>query len=269
LQSPSHLQAHEGNGDHEEEVFHGSPPSFHSQKPPTCTMVLDTAPPLGEVGVQCRRLIDFDDVAVFLETCNSKCGHAHTTIRIRKPGHCSKSAKLAVIMAVEPGDPSLPPDVDGSIQNPRQWLWLREIAGTNAADHEHFVNRVLGAGGTGACKWAAGGGAGNCEGWRWRWLIHHNNTGCANLAGGTSQRQWQPTPDPATSKQKQQAQDCSIPFLQRSMMSFNFFLFQPAIVSTTGRQILFQRAGNVGDIVVIPCKKHEENRRNRFRVVIR
>ena len=99
-------------------------------------------PPLGVVGCQRRRLVDFDEMAVFLETCNPKHGHAHKTIRIRKPGFYAKSKKITVIMAIEAGDPSLPAGIDGSIQNPRRWFWIREESGANAVDFATFCDRA-------------------------------------------------------------------------------------------------------------------------------
>ena len=100
-------------------------------------------PPLGVVGLERRRLLDFDEMAVFMEQINPKYGHAHKSIRIRKPGHYSKSEKLTVIMAIEPGDPSLPPNQDGSVQNPRRWFDIREATGTNAVDFARFSDKVL------------------------------------------------------------------------------------------------------------------------------
>ena len=100
------------------------------------------SPPLGVVGVQRRRLLDMDEMAITSEQTNSKHGHSHTAIRIRKPGHYTRSKKITVVMAIEPGDPSLPPNVDGSIERPRYWIWIREEAGTNAVDFAHFCDRV-------------------------------------------------------------------------------------------------------------------------------
>jgi len=81
-------------------------------------------------------------MAVFLETTNPKYGHAHKSIRIRKPGHYTKSTKITVIMGIEAGDPSLPPAVDGSIENPRRWFWIRQENGTNAVDFATFCDRI-------------------------------------------------------------------------------------------------------------------------------
>ena len=101
-------------------------------------------PPLGIVGLETRCLIDADEMAVCLDETNKSYGHAHCSIRIRKPGHYVKDQKLTVIMAVEPGDPNLPANVDGSIQNPRHWIQVRKVAGTTALDFANFLNYVCG-----------------------------------------------------------------------------------------------------------------------------
>ena len=46
-------------------------------------------------------------------------------------------------MGVEPGDPRLPPHVDGSRERPRRWYWVRPVTGTTALDFSNFLNDVL------------------------------------------------------------------------------------------------------------------------------
>ena len=99
-------------------------------------------PPLGVVGVEHRRLTDVDEMGISLEQTNTKHGHAHKSVRIQKPGHHTRSTKLTVTMAVEPGDPSSPPHVDGSIARPRIWIMVREVGGTNAVEFASFCNCV-------------------------------------------------------------------------------------------------------------------------------
>jgi transposase len=98
--------------------------------------------PLGVVGVQQCRFIDIDEFGISLDQTNTSHGHAHTSIRIRKPGHYTRSQKVTVILGIEPGDPTLPPDVDGSVGNPRRWCWIRDVSGTNAIDFAAFCDRI-------------------------------------------------------------------------------------------------------------------------------
>jgi transposase len=103
-------------------------------------------PPLGVNGIQRRRLIDVNECALSIEpTTNRKtAGRSHTTtIRLRKPGHYPKGKKLMVIFFLEPGDPSLHPNQDGSIQNPRRWFYTYEDGGTNSTIFSEKVDLVL------------------------------------------------------------------------------------------------------------------------------
>jgi hypothetical protein len=81
-------------------------------------------PPLGVVRVSQAKLIDVDECGISFEQCNRSKGHSLVGVRIRKPGHYTRGTKLTIIMAVEPGNPTLPPDVDGSIERPRRWIWV-------------------------------------------------------------------------------------------------------------------------------------------------
>ena len=100
-------------------------------------------PPLGINNVRRRQLIDFDECGIAMEKCNRKCGAAYTAIRVRKPGHYTKGLKMTVKLAVEPGDPDLPDNVDGSLANPRRWFIISDDAGTTEEDFAEFVNYVL------------------------------------------------------------------------------------------------------------------------------
>jgi hypothetical protein len=68
-------------------------------------------PPLGIVGVRRARWIDVDECGIELTLVNREFGHAHTSIRIQKPGHYTPDVKLTVLMAIEPGDLNLAPQV--------------------------------------------------------------------------------------------------------------------------------------------------------------
>ena len=85
-------------------------------------------PPLGISDVSRFRLIDVDETGFYLKTINTKYGRAHTTNRVRHPAHYTRSEpKVNVILGVEPGNPLLPPNVDGSIQRPRRWISVTQI----------------------------------------------------------------------------------------------------------------------------------------------
>ena len=101
------------------------------------------APPLGVVGVETRRLINFDEFGMSLNKCNPNYGHSHTTIRIRKPGHYTKTTNITVLVAVESGDPNLPPGVDGSTGNPRRWITVLDRGGTTSIVFAAFCDKVL------------------------------------------------------------------------------------------------------------------------------
>ena len=85
-------------------------------------------PPIGVSHVDAFKLIDVDETGFYLKTINTKYGRAHTTCRVRHPGHYTRSEpKVNVILGVEPGNPALPPDTDGSIQHPRRWIHVSQV----------------------------------------------------------------------------------------------------------------------------------------------
>ena len=100
-------------------------------------------PSVGVHGLRRRVFIDFDETGIFLEMTNRKRGFAHVSIRIRKPGFYTKSQKLTVICAVEARDPTLHPNQDGSIANPRRWYWISQDPGPDQQRFSQFVDRVL------------------------------------------------------------------------------------------------------------------------------
>ena len=90
----------------------------------------NTHPPTGVVSIPRRRFIDVDEFGISLERTNRKRGYALSFYRVRKPGHYTRNTKMTVLVAVEPGDPQLPPNVDGSIEKPRRWIRCLQNAGT-------------------------------------------------------------------------------------------------------------------------------------------
>lgn len=99
-------------------------------------------PPLGVRGVHRYKLLDWDEFGISMERMATKYGHAHISIRIRKPGHYCRSTKLTVLFCIEPGDPRLPPHVDGSIQRPRRWIRVTRLGGTSAETFAAFTDLV-------------------------------------------------------------------------------------------------------------------------------
>jgi hypothetical protein len=100
-------------------------------------------PPLGIRNLEMRRLLDFDETAVALEKCNRKDGSYYSAIRVRISGHYTKGQKLTVLYAFEPGDPTLPRNVDGSVENPRRWWRIFDDQGTDHVTFSNFVADVL------------------------------------------------------------------------------------------------------------------------------
>jgi hypothetical protein len=98
--------------------------------------------PLGIFEVPRRTLVDFDECGVSLERTNRRNGHGMVGLRIRKPGHYTRDTKLTVLFAMEPGNPMLPANQDGSLQRPRRWVWVRQAAGTDAVLFADFVDHV-------------------------------------------------------------------------------------------------------------------------------
>ena len=100
-------------------------------------------PPLGILDVEQFRLIDVDETGFFLKSVNTKYGRAHTTTRVRHPAHYTRSEpKVNVILGVEPGNPLLPPNGDGSIQRPRRWIHVSQV-NCDQFVFGDFVNTML------------------------------------------------------------------------------------------------------------------------------
>ena len=98
--------------------------------------------PFGINGCERRRLIDIDECGRELQNTNRKYGHSFSGVRVVKPRHESRDTKLTVILAVEPGDPALNPEVRGSVNNPRRWLRILVKAGTSTIDFNDFCRYV-------------------------------------------------------------------------------------------------------------------------------
>ena len=89
-----------------------------------------------------EKLIDVDEFGVTFERCNRKYGWAPKFSRVRKDGHYGHGTKITVLFAIEPGDPTLPENARGSLQNPRQWIRCLRRAGTTAVIFGDFINSI-------------------------------------------------------------------------------------------------------------------------------
>ena len=87
-------------------------------------------------------MIDVDECGIEIQRVNRKYGHSAVGIRIVRPGHYSKDTKLTLILAIEPGNPALPPHVHGSTVNPRRWYRILMKAGTSTFEFNNFLEMV-------------------------------------------------------------------------------------------------------------------------------
>ena len=99
-------------------------------------------PPLGVFGVDRRKLIDIDEFGLTLEKCNRTNGWALKCFRVRKEGHYKVGNKLTCLLAIEPGDPRLPPHQRGSVQNPRRWVRCIQNGGTTVLVFRDFCEMI-------------------------------------------------------------------------------------------------------------------------------
>jgi hypothetical protein len=107
-----------------------------------CYFFFTQPPPLGIVTVSRRKFIDVDEFGIALERCNNKYGYALAIYRVRKPGHYTRSTKLTVLLAIEPGDPRLPNNVYGSIERPRRWCEVLQSSGTSSDAFAGFIDTI-------------------------------------------------------------------------------------------------------------------------------
>ena len=78
--------------------------------------------PVGKVGIPRARLIDVDECGLELRSTDQHYGHAVKGLRVVHPGNYTRDTKVTGIAAIEPGDPSLPEDVNGSMSRPHRWI---------------------------------------------------------------------------------------------------------------------------------------------------
>ncbi len=102
--------------------------------------------PAGVHGLPRRDLIDIDECAIELKNANLNYGHAVRGLRVRKVGNYGRGRfKLALILAIEPGDPTKDAHEEGSVENPRIWHRLSTDRGTSTSTENYidFLNEDL------------------------------------------------------------------------------------------------------------------------------
>lgn len=97
--------------------------------------------PAGIKGTTRESKIDVDECSFELKDANINFGHAVRGMRVRKVGNYGRTApKLSLILGVEPGDPNLPAEEEGSIEKPRLYYRLSTDAGTTVENYVDFLN---------------------------------------------------------------------------------------------------------------------------------
>lgn len=100
-------------------------------------------PPLGIRGVPRYKFIDIDEFGLTLQKCNRTNGWALMCQRVRKDGHYKVGLKLTCLLAIEPGDPRLPVNALGGLNNPRRWVRCIQNGGTTTNVFRDFVDMIL------------------------------------------------------------------------------------------------------------------------------
>ena len=120
--------------------------AFEAYKPINmmrCELFFSQPPPVGIQGIPLRRYIDVDEAGFTLTSCEPKYGKALSCVRVRDTAHYKKGQKgLTLVLAVEPGNPALPPHVYGSIHNPRKW-WMITVNNVNQVVFADFIDSIL------------------------------------------------------------------------------------------------------------------------------
>ena len=99
-------------------------------------------PPLGVRTIPRRKFIDVDEFGVELNRCNRTKGWAIKFYQIRKAGHYSRTHKLTVLIGIKPGDPRLPANLPGSIENPGRWIRVVRGTGTTIQVFDAFIKSI-------------------------------------------------------------------------------------------------------------------------------
>jgi len=82
-------------------------------------------------------------MSFFLKSIATKYGQSYTTCYAPYPAHYTRGAtKITVIMAVEAGSHTVDANADGSIGNPRRWVYISSDT-CNQFVFGDFINTVL------------------------------------------------------------------------------------------------------------------------------
>ena len=99
-------------------------------------------PRIGVHGVPRHRLIDIDEACFCLKKIEKKYGRAFTSCRVRDTGNYRRGGRgINLLMAVEPGDPNLPPNQLGSTTHPRVWYKVTE-GNVDQFLYADFINEI-------------------------------------------------------------------------------------------------------------------------------
>ena len=93
-------------------------------------------------GCERRCLIDVDKCGIELQRTNRKYGYSFAGVRVVKPGHYSRDAKVTILLAIEPGDPVLDLTVRESVANPRRLLSILVKPGASTLDFNDFMVHI-------------------------------------------------------------------------------------------------------------------------------
>ncbi len=99
--------------------------------------------PYGIIDTPRRRIIDSDECGFHLTDCNRKYGYALSGVRVIKKGNYSRSTKITLIASIKAGNPTLPPHIKGSRQNPRIWFRINAKPGTTTEDYRSYIQAVM------------------------------------------------------------------------------------------------------------------------------
>ena len=74
-----------------------------------------------------HRLVDIDETRFYLKLFGTKYGRGHTSYRVRYPVYYKKNeSKDNGIMSIEAGNGLVPQNVDGSVEQPRRWVYITQ-----------------------------------------------------------------------------------------------------------------------------------------------
>lgn len=89
------------------------------------------------------QLINIDETEFHLKGHAGNYGRGHISCRVRCFSHYKRyEPKLNVIMAIEPGNPNIDPELDGSTNRPRMWVMVTQ-QNCDQWIFADFVNHVV------------------------------------------------------------------------------------------------------------------------------